>query len=100
MKEDDFERALDVLHKDGYVIVFERDYNGLSKAYMSNYESFGGEESSSINDIPDFSQIYYDEKIQVSLNENGITSLLWENQMETSILNSNVMLVSFDQVLK
>ena len=85
--------------EDGYVIVFERTYDGLSKTYLSNYENIGGEGSSSINDIPDFSQIYYGEIIQVSVNKDGITSLLWENPMKTSILNANVMLLSFDQVL-
>ena len=85
--------------EDGYVVVFEREYDNLSKAYLSNYENIGGEGSSSINDIPDFSQIYYGEIIQVSVNKDGITSLLWENQMETSVINPNVMLLSFDKVL-
>lgn len=85
--------------EDGYVVVFEREYDNLSKAYLSNYENIGGEGSSSINDIPDFSQIYYGEIIQVSVNKDGITSLLWENQMETSVINPNVMLLSFDQAL-
>ena len=81
------------------MVVFEREYDNLSKAYLSNYENIGGEGSSSINDIPDFSQIYYGEIIQVSVNKDGITSLLWENQMETSVINPNVMLLSFDQAL-
>lgn len=85
--------------EDGYVVYFERSYSGLSKAYLSNYQSIGGD-LFSIQDIPDFSHIFYNEKVQVSLNAEGITSLIWENPTDVFSLNSNASLLPFDQVLK
>lgn len=85
----------DVKGKEGYVVNCERQIEGIPVTYNLN-----GIPSGSLNDIPDYHQLFIDEKLTFTIDDTEITTIKWENPFKIEMKNKNVKLLSFEDVAK